>query len=79
MEIKFKIGLTTSDIEKTLKEDKEFNDYIDENVKNSKNWVIFANKNFFNKDKIKEYRDIKIIYNNFIQNNTIAILHKNGI
>ena len=52
---------------------------IDENVKNSKNWVIFANKNFFNKNKIKEYRDIKIIYNNFIQNNTLAILHKNGI
>lgn len=79
MEIKFKIGVTTPDIEKTLKEDKEFNDYIDKNVKNSKNWVIFANKNFFNKDKIKEYRDIKIIYNNFIQNNTLAILHKNGI
>lgn len=79
MEIKFKIGLTTSDIEKTLKEDKEFNDYIDKNVKDSRNWVIFANKNFFNKDEIKEYRDIKIIYNNFIQNNTIAILHKNGI
>ena len=79
MEIKFKQGVTTSDVSQVLQNDKELNEYIEKNVDKSSDWVIFANANLFVENRINKYKDIRVIYNSFVHNNTVAIIYKNGI
>ncbi len=79
MEIKFKQGVTTSDVSQVLQNDKELNEYIEKKVDKSSDWVIFANANLFVENRINKYKNIRVIYNSFVHNNTVAIIYKNGI
>ncbi len=79
MEIEFKQGVTTSDVSQVLQNDKKLNEYIEKNVDKSSDWVIFANANLFVENRINKYKNIRVIYNSFVHNNTVAIIYKNGI
>lgn len=74
MVIKYEKTKTTPDILKTLESDEGFNDYIDK-ISDKDNWVIYANSNYFTGDKINSYKDIEIIYSDFIPTNNLIILY----
>ena len=76
--IKNKPGKTSRMIEKTLSEDTDFNNFIKENVRESENWIIYANDNFFSKEnRIESYQGIRIIYNDFFLTDNVVILQTN--
>lgn len=75
MEIKYEKGVSCTDIVKTLTNNEELNRYIDENVKKSSEWVIYANLNYFIGEKISQYRDIEVIYNDFVVADTLIVIY----
>lgn len=74
MVIKYEKTKTTPDILKTLESDEEFNAYIDD-ILDKTNWIMYANSNYFTGDKINNYKDIEIIYSDFIPTNNLIILY----
>lgn len=74
MVIKYEKTKTTPDILKTLESDQQINDFID-SINDKSEWVMYANSNYFTGDKISSYKDIEIIYSDFIPTNNLIILY----
>lgn len=74
MVIKYEQGKTTPNILKTLESNQQINDFID-SINDKSNWVIYANSNYFTGDKINSYKDIEIIYSDFIPTDNLIILY----
>lgn len=75
MEIKYEKGVTSTNITETLTNNEEFNTFIEENVTKSNEWTIFANLNYFSGEKISNYKEIEVIYSDFIVTDTIIVLY----
>lgn len=75
--IKNEPGKTSKFIEKTLSTNEKFNNFIKNNVRNTENWIIYANNNFFAKEnRIDSYQGITIKYNDFFLTDNVIILQK---
>lgn len=74
MVIKYEQGKTVPDILKTLESNMEINDFID-SITDKSEWVMYVNSNFFTGEKINNYKDIEIIYNDFIPTDNLIILY----
>ena len=76
MEIKYYKEMSKNLLEE-LEKNKELNETIN-TIDNKNDYTFFVNSKFFNNnnEKLKNYRGIKIIYNNFIPTNIEIILYK---
>lgn len=74
MVVKYQKDKTTPDILKTLESNEEINNYINK-ISDKTNWVMYANSNYFTGDKINSYKDIEIIYSDFIPTDNLIILY----
>lgn len=63
-------------IGETLRNNVKLNEIID-GIDNVDDWVIYANINFFEYDtRIAAYRNISIMYNEFLRTDTVIVLSK---
>ena len=63
MELKYNYVSAYPDLELTLRNNKDVNDFI-KTIENKEAWCIFANANLFKNTSLTVYKKIEIIYTN---------------
>ena len=63
MELKYNYVSAYPDLELTLRNNKDVNDFI-KTIENKEDWCIFANTNLFKNTSLTVYKKIEIIYTN---------------
>lgn len=75
MELKYNYVSAYPDLELTLRNNKDVNDFI-EAIENKEDWCIFANTNLFKNTSLAVYKKIEIIYTNNMGDEQIIFFNR---